>query len=116
MKITSDNITVDDFLGGKISLHQPRHGYRANIDSVLLASAVNATAGTHVLELGCGVGAVLYCLKARVPDATVTGVEVQKIYAELAIVNAEKNNFEATIVHSCISAIPNQYKKSKFHL
>ena len=115
MKSLIHNTTIDDFLGGRISLYQPREGYRANIDSVLLASAVNAEAGQHVLELGCGVGTVIYCLKARIPDVEVVGVEIQKRYAQLAALNAKRNNFRAKIVPVCITKIPSEYKKSPFH-
>ena len=51
------DVTEDAFLGGKLHLKQPRRGYRAGVDPVLLAAAVPAQAGQSVLDLGCGVGA-----------------------------------------------------------
>ena len=39
------DITEDLFLGGKLSLLQPKKGFRAGLDSVLLAAAVNAKSG-----------------------------------------------------------------------
>ena len=56
------NITEDLFLGGKLSLFQPKDGFRAGLDSVLLAASVNAKSGEKVLEIGSGVGTVLFCL------------------------------------------------------
>lgn len=80
----TDTLTKDAFLGGKLHLLQPKSGYRAGVDSVLLAASVPAVAGQTVLDLGCGVGAAGLCLAARVPDVQLTGIEVQQEYAELA--------------------------------
>lgn len=81
----------DQLLGGRVSLRQPLEGYRAAIDPVLLAAAVPARSGEKVLELGCGVGAAALCLMARVPDLTVTGLELQPALAALARHNAKAN-------------------------
>lgn len=71
-------------LGGRVTLFQPVQGYRAAIDPVLLAASVPAVAGQAVLELGCGTGAALLCLAARVVDLAVTGLEIQPFAAGLA--------------------------------
>jgi len=85
-RFAEDDLTCDAFLGGKLHLWQPRRGrgYRAGVDPVLLAASIEATAGQSVLELGCGVGAAVLCLGARVPGLTLTGCELQPAYAELA--------------------------------
>jgi len=84
-------ITRDALLGGRVQLCQPAKGYRAAIDPVLLAAAVPARAGEHVLDLGCGAGAAALCLLARVPGVEVTGLELQATLARLAAANAELN-------------------------
>lgn len=85
MRSTSDiDLTRDAFLGGKLQLWQPRQGYRAGVDPVLLAASVPAKAGQSVLDLGCGVGTAALCLGARVPGLCLTGVEREPLYAELA--------------------------------
>ena len=104
------SITLDMFLGGKVSLYQPSDGYRANIDSVILASSVQASSGQTVLELGCGVGAVIFCLMARVPNLNIVAIELQKRYADLANQNAKANNFIADILECSVDAIPHKYK------
>ena len=106
--------TLNAFLGGKISLFQPIDGYRANTDSILLAAAVEAREGQSILELGCGVGAVLFSLMARIPDLKVVGVELQKRYAELASCNAEHNGFEASILECDLTRIPSKFKNLKY--
>lgn len=77
-------LTHDAFLGGKLRLYQPCHGYRAGVDPVLLAASVPAQGGQSVLELGCGAGAAILCLGARVPGLFLTGVEREADFAQLA--------------------------------
>ena len=43
--IDLDALTEDEFLGGQLRLLQPRHGYRAGMDAVLLAASVPAESG-----------------------------------------------------------------------
>ena len=88
-----DDRTRDAFLDGKLHLWQPRRGYRAATDPVLLAAACPAMPGQSVLDLGCGVGAAILCLAARVPDLRLFGLEVQPDLAELARRNAIDNGF-----------------------
>jgi tRNA1(Val) A37 N6-methylase TrmN6 len=80
----NEDLTKDAFLGGKLHLLQPRSGYRAGVDPVLLAATVPAAPGDRILDLGCGAGAAALCLGARVPGLFLTGVEVQEDYAALA--------------------------------
>lgn len=84
--------TDDEFLGGALDIRQPARGFRAGVDSVLLAAAVNAPPGARVLELGAGAGVAALCLLKRLEDATVTGVEIDEDMAELARWNAARND------------------------
>lgn len=110
--MTTQNTTEDSFLGGKITLRQPVRGYRAGPDAVLLAASVPAQTGDSVLELGCGVGAALLCLNARVSGLDLTGVELQPEYAELARVNAGS---AAQVVTSDIEDMPLSLRDRQFH-
>lgn len=83
---------------------QPRTGYRAATDPVLLAAAVPAQAGNRVLDLGCGAGVAGLCLAARVPGIVLTGLEVQADYAALARRNGEVNGIAATVVTGDLAA------------
>ncbi len=84
-------LTHDRLLAGRVALAQPKHGYRAAVDPVLLAAAVPLQAGECALELGCGAGAAALCLLARVPEGRVTGLEQQPVLAGLARDNAATN-------------------------
>mgnify|MGYP003408994725 CR=1 FL=1 len=59
-----EDLTDDKFLCGKLQLLQPRKGYRAATDPVLLAAAVPARSGQSVLDLGCGAGAAALSVSA----------------------------------------------------
>ncbi len=83
--------TQDHLLGGRVSYTQPAEGFRAGIEAVLLAAAIPARAGEHVLEGGSGAGAALLCLAARVPDLHGLGVERDPCLVSLAARNAEAN-------------------------
>ncbi len=89
--------TRDLFLGGKLALHQPKQGYRAAIDPILLAAGVQALPHQHVLELGIGTAAAALCLLARCPDVHILGVEKEGDIAALARKNADENGFSAQI-------------------
>jgi tRNA1Val (adenine37-N6)-methyltransferase len=98
------DLTTDAFLGSRLSVMQPRFGYRAAMDPVLLAAAVQAQAGDRVLDLGCGVGVAGLCVAVRVPGITLTGLELQAGYAELARRNAAANGITATVAEGDLTA------------
>lgn len=88
-------LTDDAFLGGRIRLWQPRDGFRAGLDSVMLAAAVPAKPRQRVCDLGVGAGTASLCLAARVAGLQITGVELDPDLAELACANAARNAREA---------------------
>ncbi len=115
MTSTSDNSPTDDaFLGGALHLLQPRHGYRAGTDPVLLAACVPARPGDSVLDLGCGVGTALFCVATRVSDLALTGVELQPDYADLARENAKRNGLTAQITTADIRALPTDITDQRY--
>lgn len=106
-----DTLTCDAFLGGKLHLYQPRKGYRAGIDPVLLAAVVRAEAGQSVLELGCGVGTASLCLGARVPGLRLTGVERARAYAALA---ARNGGADFEVIEADIAEMPQHLRARQF--
>ncbi|MSU88188.1 methyltransferase [Rhodobacteraceae bacterium 2CG4] len=107
-------LTEDGFLGGRVRLLQPRHGYRAATDPVFLAAAVPARAGESVLDLGCGAGAALFCLGVRVPGLRLAGLEQQPGYAALARRNAVLNGLPAEILAGDVAAPPAALRARSF--
>jgi tRNA1(Val) A37 N6-methylase TrmN6 len=109
-----NSLSRDAFLGGKVMLQQPKSGYRAGVDPVLLAAAVPAAPGQCLLELGCGAGQAFLCLAARVPGLTIAGVELQAAYADLARRNAAANGTEAEVVCADLSDLPDALRQRQF--
>ena len=55
------DLTDDGFLDGRLRILQPKAGYRAATDPVLLAAFAPAEPGQSVVELGCGTGVASLC-------------------------------------------------------
>jgi tRNA1(Val) A37 N6-methylase TrmN6 len=110
----TDGLTHDDFLGGQVKVWQPRKGYRAGVDPVMLAASIPAKSGQSVLELGCGVGVASLCLSARVSGLTLTGVELQADYANLAARNATANASPLEIICADLRHLPADLRQKRF--
>lgn len=109
-----NDLREDGFLGGRLRIVQPARGYRAGADAVMLAAACPAGAGDHVLELGCGAGTAMLCLGARVPEAVLTGLELQPDYAALAGRNATANAIKASVVQGDLADMPAGLRGASF--
>ena len=104
----------DQFLGGALTLWQPRQGYRAGIDPVLLAASVAARAGQSVLDLGCGAGAAALCLGQRVSGLRLAGVERHAGYAALARRNGEAAGQRFEVWTADLAELPAEVKALSF--
>ena len=99
-----DDLTRDEFLGGRLLLRQPRTGHRAGHDAILLAAATPARAGDHVVEFGAGIGTAALALAARVPGIALTLIEIDTALAALARRNAQDNGLKARVEVADIGA------------
>lgn len=95
LEAAEPSFTEDRMLGGRIRLKQPTIGYRVAIDPVFLAASVPAEPHQLVLDVGCGAGAAMLCLAARVPHCRVVGLETQRDLVRLAGDNVILNGLEA---------------------
>jgi len=78
-------ITRDAFLGGQVYVHQPKRGrHRAGLDAVYLAAALPDGLTGHVVDLGAGAGTAGFCAAARLPEISVTLVELDRTVLDLA--------------------------------
>lgn len=105
--------TLDGFLAGRLTIEQPRRGYRAGADPVILAAAV-ASGATRALELGCGVGTALCCLGARLPEVDLTGLEYDPGLADLARGNLERNGLEGRVITGDVAKMPPELLQERF--
>lgn len=96
----AEGLTENLILGERVTLRQPRRGYRAGLDAALLAAACDAGPGERVIEAGCGVGGALLPAAVRRPDASFVGVERDQVALDLARQNIERNglNDRAAVV------------------
>lgn len=108
-----NDITEDLIYGGQVRVRQPRHGYRVNVDTILLAAAVGSGVGIggRLIELGCGVGGALLAVAARFrsyPEKRFFGLERNPDFAALARENAVLNGLDGrvTIVEADALAPP----------
>jgi tRNA1(Val) A37 N6-methylase TrmN6 len=84
--------TNDAFLGGKLSVLQPRSGFRAGLDSVLLGASVPEGTG-KLLDLGAGAGVAALCALEHNHSLNAVLAEIDPATAELARQNVESNGF-----------------------
>jgi len=89
-----DGLTEDQWLGGRLTLVQPKRGHRVGTDAALLAAAAGARQG-RIVDVGAGVGAVGLALLERSPRASADLVEFDPELARLAERNAERNGLQA---------------------
>ena len=109
-----NEFTKDSFLGGGIRIWQPKKGYRAGIDPILLAASVNVSAGQKVLDLGCGVGTASFAIGYRVKNVELYGIEIQKVFADLADLNSKENGIEFQVECTNISNLSSNITSKNF--
>lgn len=85
--------TRDTLLRGRVTLLQPRRGFRSSLDPVLLAGFLEAPYG-RFLDIGCGTGALAFLLLARDPAAVGVGIEIQPRLAGLCRRAVVENRLE----------------------
>ncbi len=88
--LESDWLSSDAWLGGKLTLLQPKGGHRVGSDAALLAAAAAVTGG-RVVDVGAGVGAVGLALLRRRSELSADLVENDAALADIAASNAARN-------------------------
>ncbi|MAP24574.1 MAG: hypothetical protein CMM87_03470 [Rickettsiales bacterium] len=111
MNLNKENYTIDEFLGGLFKLKQPKKGFRAGTDSILLAASIHLKKEHSLIELGCGVGAVLLSLNHRFPNNTLSGIEFDNVSYSYALENLRKLRETIEILNADITEIS---KKSTY--
>ncbi|MEM9178262.1 MAG: methyltransferase [Pseudomonadota bacterium] len=104
--------TCDEFLGGRVKVFQPKQGFRAGTDSVLLAAALDDTLSGEGLELGSGAGGTLLPAVARLSAARMTGLEIDPIMVDLSRRGIAANRFEARVqvVEGSAAEVPKDWQ------
>ena len=108
--------TQDYLLKGRVSLLQPRQGYRAGIDPVFLAASAPIKEGDRVLDVGCGVGAAALCVGARVPSCEIVALEREEELAQLARLNVAASGLgpRVRVVTGNLMNLPSELEGARF--
>ena len=112
--LDNDQISEDSLLDGRVRIRQPREGYRAAVDPVLLAAAVPAKSKQNILDLGTGVGTAALCLAARVSGISISAIENNPALATLAAENSKLNSADISVLESDIAAPPKEIMPGTF--
>ena len=112
--IDGEEVTVDGFLNNRLTIFQPKRGFRAGHDSVLLAASIPIAEHGHALELGSGVGVASLCLAARAKECRVTGIEIGPELVELAVENAKNNQLAQRVNFLLGDVLENTLKGQHF--
>lgn len=107
-----NDITIDRFCNETIKVRQPAVGFRASVDSFLLARSVDIFDGATLLDVGSGVGTASICAVYSTPRVQVTALELDKEISQLCQANYRDNNIEATVI--CDDVVSNPLKGERF--
>ena len=72
----------------------------------LIRNGTELEPGTRLLEVGCGVGAVLAVLGQEFPDVRLTGVDIEPKQLEFARGHLERSGVETTLLQADARALP----------
>ncbi|UYH52052.1 methyltransferase domain-containing protein [Candidatus Kirkpatrickella diaphorinae] len=111
-EMTGD-VTHDTLHHGRVTYTQFVNGYRTGLEPVLLAALVPARPGESILEAGCGAGAGLLCLNARVTGLHLTGIEADADTVALARFNLDRNHVSGyTLFQAEIPDMPRSLRQT----
>lgn len=97
------NVIETTLLRGQVKLLQPREGFHASMDTVLLAASAGIKAGQSLLDVGCGVGSVGLCIALKNENISLFGIDIFSENIDLAKENAALNGLEKSAKFVCNS-------------
>ncbi len=89
--VKHQSVTRDAFLGGRLTVSQPRHGFRAGLDSVLLGAALGQGRAS-LLDMGAGVGTAALVALTHEPALQAVLAEQNPDMLALAAINLADND------------------------
>jgi tRNA1Val (adenine37-N6)-methyltransferase len=95
--VEEGEVTVDALFNGKLTVCQPKDGYRFSIDAVLLAGLAKTGRQDRIIDLGTGCGVVPLIVAFRNVEIQLTGIEIQPELAALASRNVQSNSLSGRV-------------------
>lgn len=90
-------------LRGQVKLLQPREGFHASMDTVLLAAACPVRDGQRLLDVGCGVGSAGLCVSLKKENISLFGIDIFNENIDIARQNAQLNGLVQNCRFECSS-------------
>ena len=112
-----ENERIDDLEYKNLKIIQNIEGFCFGIDAVLLSDfAKNIKNNSNVIDLGTGTGILPILLAVKTKSKEITGIEVQKEVADMAIRSVKLNNLEnkIKIINENIINLDNLFQKNLF--
>ena len=115
-----DEKTHNNILNGRISITQPKKGFRFGSDSVFLASFVNTFLENKknrnflIADVGSGIGTVSLIIAFRNSNTNILAIDNKKQYLMLAEENIKINGFQDKIktINADIFNLDNNFKNN----
>lgn len=114
----NDDERIDDLQRNGYQIIQNKNCFCFGMDAVLLSSFAKAEAGEQVLDLGTGNGVIPILMQAKNPESFFTGLEIQKVSADLARRSVELNGIGkfVKIVQGDIKEASANFGGASFHV
>lgn len=106
MHIDDKLLTKDAILNGKVTLFQPKDGYRVSMDPIILSHFVNVIPNQRVLDVGAGNGVISLILKFKEPSLSITAIDIDKFMCDICKKNADINNCDLQVINENIKNNP----------
>tara|TARA_Y100000590_G_scaffold424316_1_gene531037 strand:- start:1475 stop:2200 length:726 start_codon:yes stop_codon:yes gene_type:complete len=102
-------ISLDNFLDGKIKIYQPKNGYRAGLDAILLASSLKVFNKCKILDIGSGTGVISLFIASKYKNVEIVGIEKNFKYYSLSKKSLKINKLKSKIkfLHKDFKSIVN---------
>jgi tRNA1Val (adenine37-N6)-methyltransferase len=116
MPFPAEDETLDTFFDGKLKILQKKKGYRFSVDTILLSQFVKIGKNERAIDLGTGCGILPLLLSHTTKTNSLTGVEIQKGLAELALKNVILNDLggRVSILHKDLRELKDTFPPGSF--
>lgn len=97
---------ADYLVDEDIKIIQPEVGFKASVDSIILAKSISVRDNSTILDVGCGVGSASICATKYVKNVKVTGIDIDDKMVKLAIENYKNNGVDCDVICDSIKNMP----------
>lgn len=111
---SGSDVIETTLLRGQVKLLQPREGFHASMDTVLLAAACAMRDGQRLLDVGCGVGSAGLCVALKNNNINLFGIDIFENNILIARQNAQLNGVADRSHFQCKSLIQDTVFEDNF--